>query len=292
MGKLGALLACMLVLSMLAGCGGSVQLSASSPEASGAKAGIATAQATATQATDSTAANSALDSGAGAVETPTDGVEESVAEALAGKGQAHETGDDGMGPGFGGAPGARPGRDAFAAASDYYLHINGGYVALYATGDGIDVNGSIVMTEGVVIVHGPTANMNGALDYDRSFTLSGGFLVAAGSAGMAQAPDESSTQPSVLINLDNAIRAGTLVHIRSSEGAELLTFAPAKDTQSIVLSSPDLQAGATYEVYFGGDSSGTAVDGLYQNGTYSSGSLAGSFGLTGIVTRLGRTSRR
>ncbi len=205
-------------------------------------------------------------------------------------------GNDGSGmnpgPGLGGGAAARPGRDAYASSGTNTLDINGGTVAVHAAGDGIDVNGSIQMTGGLVVVHGPTENMNGALDYDRSFALTGGLLVAAGSSGMAQAPDESSTQYSVLLNLDSAVRAGTLIHIQDSDGDDVLTFAPAKDYQSIVFSSPELEAGATYYVSFGGSSTGTAIDGLYQGGTYDSGSQTGSFALAGIVTRLGRASRR
>jgi hypothetical protein len=51
-----------------------------------------------------------------------------------------------------------------------------------ADGDGLDANGSIVMTDGVVIVNGPTSNRDGALDYDVSFDISGGYLVATGSS--------------------------------------------------------------------------------------------------------------
>jgi hypothetical protein len=196
-----------------------------------------------------------------------------------------------MGPGFGGGAGGRQGQDTFVSSGNR-LQINGGTVALYAAGDGIDVNGSITMTDGLVLVHGPTENMNGALDYDGSFTLSGGLLVAAGSSGMAQAPDQSSTQYSVLLNFDAVVQAGTLLHIQSSEGDELLTFAPAKDYQSIVFSSAELEEGATYDVSLGGSSRGTAHDGLYRDGTYSSGSQAGRFTVAEIVTMLGRSSRR
>jgi len=91
------------------------------------------------------------------------------------------------------------------------------------------VNGSITMSAGTVIVHGPTQDMNAAIDYDGTFVISGGFLVAAGSAGMAQAPSNSSTQRSVKITYSQAKAAGTLVHIqKTSDSANILTFAPAK----------------------------------------------------------------
>jgi len=196
-----------------------------------------------------------------------------------------------LGPGRGGRPGGGPGQDTFAATGVYYLKINGGYVYVDADGDGLDVNGYIEMADGVVIVNGPIENMNGALDYDGGFKISGGFLVAAGSAGMAQAPDQSSSQYSLLLNLTSTLRAGTLIQIQSSDGDEILTFSPTKQYRSIAFSSPELANGSTYQVTYGGSSTGTATDGLYQGGTVSSGTELTSFTVSSIVTAIGRSSR-
>lgn len=197
------------------------------------------------------------------------------------------------GPGRGGQPGRsqRPGQENFAATGTYFLYMNGGYIAVTAAGDGVDVNGSIVMTGGTILVHGPTENMNGPLDYDGSFTMAGGFFVAAGSAGMVQAPDQSSTQNSVLIIFDSPLASGTLIRVQSSEGTEILTFVPSKQYQSILISTPALVSGTTYEVYLDGSSSGAAMDGLYQGGTYSAGSQYTSFTISNIVTQLGNRMR-
>ena len=194
--------------------------------------------------------------------------------------------------GMGGRTGGRPGQDTFTASEDQWLYINGGTLAINSGGDGIDVNGSIAMTDGQVIVNGPTENMNGALDHDGAFTISGGFLVAAGSAGMAQAPGTTSTQPSVLINANSAQAAGTLVHIQSDSGETILTFAPSKQYQSIAFSSPLLQSGATYEVSYGGTAGGTVQNGLYLDGAYEPGSYDTSFTVTEMLTTLGNTGRR
>lgn len=169
----------------------------------------------------------------------------------------------------------------------YYLEINGGRVVVNGQGDGIDSNASIVMTGGVVIVNGPTANMDGALDYDGTFNISGGLLVAVGSAGMPAAPSRTSAQYSLLANLTSLQTAGTLVHIRAADGTELLTFAPAKDYQSVVFSSPDLVQGASYEIFTGGTSTGVNEDGLYTDGVYTVGTLQASFTVTDAVTQVG-----
>ncbi len=195
------------------------------------------------------------------------------------------------GSGFGGGPGrgGAPGQETFGGTSDYMLYINGGYIYVDAQCDGLDANGIIQMTGGIVLVNGPTMNGNGALDYDGGFTLSGGILVAAGSAGMAQAPGQTSTQNSILVGFDNTLAAGTLVHIQDSAGNELLTFAPSKEFQTIVFSSPELVTGGTYEVYTGGSSDGTVTDGYYQGGTYSGGTLAASLTIASVVTQSGVT---
>ncbi|MEQ9442134.1 MAG: carbohydrate-binding domain-containing protein [Cyclobacteriaceae bacterium] len=196
--------------------------------------------------------------------------------------------DDGINV-AGGADGSgfgRPGQGGFSSSSNYYLYINGGYIVVDADGDGLDANGSIEMNGGVVLVNGPTANNNGALDYDGSFEITAGVLVAAGSAGMVQAPGTSSTQYAVLLNFNASMPGGTLFHIESSEGEEIISFAPTKQYQSVVFSSPDLTNGTTYNVYYGGSASGAEADGLYQEGNYTPGTSYGSFTVSDIVTRI------
>ena len=142
------------------------------------------------------------------------------------------------------------------------------------------------MTGGTVIVNGPTNNGNGSLDFS-SFDISGGYLITAGSSGMAQSPSTSSTQYSVMYNFDTMQSAGTLVHIETENGEEVLTFAPAKEFQSVVVSSPELVNGSTYVVYLGGSTTGTPIDGLYSDGSYTAGSQVASFIISSMVTTLG-----
>lgn len=142
------------------------------------------------------------------------------------------------------------------------------------------------MTDGVVLVHGPASNNNGAIDYDESFQITGGLLVATGSSGMAQAPDATSTQYSLLLKSHSTISAGSIVHIESSSGQELLTFAPAKSNGSLVLSSADLPNGVTCNIYLYGSSSGTNTDELHQDGTYTPGTLYASFAVSRMVTTI------
>lgn len=199
-------------------------------------------------------------------------------------------GDDGVNVAGGNdssAMGRGPGQDTFTNSGSRFLYINGGYLVVDAAGDGIDVNGVIEMTGGVVIVNGPTERMNGPLDYDAGFTLSGGVLVAAGSAGMAQAPGTTSTQPAVLLVFDSTQPAGTAVHVQGDDGKALFTFIPAKEFQSIAFSSPDLEIGTTYHIYLGGAATGTGEDGLYRDSSYTPGTEYTSFTVADVITQIG-----
>lgn len=170
--------------------------------------------------------------------------------------------------------------------SNNRLNINGGYLAVNSMGDGLDANGSIYMTKGTVVVSGPTANNNGALDYDGTFEMTGGFLIAAGSSGMAQAPSEQSTQNSIIMTYPQTQQAGTIVNLKDSKGNTLATFAPKKNYQTVVISSPELKKNSVYTLYSGGSSSGNENDGLYTDGEYKNGTKIVDFTISNSVTWL------
>lgn len=179
----------------------------------------------------------------------------------------------------GGGPGFRS-----ATTSEYALLISGGYIVLDSDGDGLDSNDQMDISGGTILVNGPSANSNSALDYDGECTISDGFLVAVGSSNMAEAPGTNSSQYSLLINFRSGLSAGNIVNIVDEDGERVLTFKTIKAFQSIAFSSPDLKKGSSYNVYLGGSSSGTVVDGLITDGTYSGGTLYTSFTISSIVT--------
>ena len=172
--------------------------------------------------------------------------------------------------------------------SNAKLNINGGYVVVDAIGDGLDANGSIYMKDGVVIVNGPTSNGDGALDYDDEFVLTGGTLIAAGSIGMAQAPSDSSEQKVLSIGLSNQ-QENSLIRVETEDGEEVVTFMPSKKYQSVIISSPKLEDGKTYNIYTGGTSTGESKDGLYSGGEYSGGTKVDSATISGTVTQVGKS---
>lgn len=62
----------------------------------------------------------------------------------------------------------------------YAISIAGGDLYIDAGSDGLDSNNDISMTGGKVEVYGADAMMDAAIDYDGTFTLSGGTLFGAG----------------------------------------------------------------------------------------------------------------
>ena len=179
----------------------------------------------------------------------------------------------------------RPGQNEFESSGSGEININGGNIFVDASGDGLDANGSINMTDGVVIVNGPENNGNGALDYDGKCEVSGGTLIAAGSLGMVQTPSDSSKQNTLNISLTSQ-EANTLVNVKSESGEEIVTFAPSKSYQSVVICSPNIKSNEKYLVSVGGSSTGKQVDGLYSDGKYSGGANVGDIEVTSVINNI------
>lgn len=149
----------------------------------------------------------------------------------------------------------RPGENSFSSDSDISLTINGGNLYVRADGDGLDSNGDLFITGGIVTIDGPQDNGNGALDYDGTCEITGGTLIAVGMSGMAQMPSSSSSQPSVMITYSSIQSANTLVSILDGNEA-LLSYAPSISFNNIVISTPNMVQNGTYTLTSGGSVNG------------------------------------
>lgn len=180
----------------------------------------------------------------------------------------------GGGPGGGG-----PGDEV---VGDCHVYINGGTTVITVTGDlaeqgdGIDANGHVEMSDGVVVVSGPTDTRNSAVDYSGgSFVMTGGTFIGTNINGRnSEGVGLSSTQASLYVTSGSVYEAGTLIHIQTTDGESLVTFEPVNQFDVIVFCSPDLERGVSYEIYLGGSVSGDSTTGLYDN--YTPGTLAGT----------------
>lgn len=129
-------------------------------------------------------------------------------------------------------------------SGDGKLTISGGKIYANSGGDGLDSNGTIEISGGEIYVDGPTSNGDGAIDCDGEISITGGTLIAVGSAGMAQNAT-LALQPSVLMNLSQSY-SGEL-----SFGG--ITYTPSKSYQSVLISSPKLSVGQTYQLTIAGN---------------------------------------
>lgn len=143
----------------------------------------------------------------------------------------------------------RPGQNNFSSNSDQILTINNGDIMIDASGDGIDINGAGYINGGTVIINGPTNSGNGALDYDSAFEVNGGTLIAVGASGMMQTPSSGSNIYSISYVYSTTQQANTKITIKNSNDEEIISFAPSKNYESIIISTEKLKEGETYTIY-------------------------------------------
>ena len=178
----------------------------------------------------------------------------------------------------------RVGENPFESDSDALLKINGGTVVVDASGDGLDSNGEIEMTDGLVVINGPTNGGNGTLDYGSRFDISGGTLIAAGTSEMLQNPSDTSEQNIISAILVSQAK-NTLINIKDEDGNELITFSPSKEYSSFIISSPDIKENTTYKIYIGGKYDGDCENGIYSDGKYSGGNQVGSVKISSTINK-------
>lgn len=145
-----------------------------------------------------------------------------------------------------------PGMGAMAADDSLNLVINGGAIEVWASGDGLDSNGNATITGGDVVVYGPTTQGNGALDVNGVLEISGGTLLATGSAQMMVAPSAESTQGWLATALADTASADSQLVIRNSAGQELASYSIPKEFASVVYSAADIEQGEVYTVSVAG----------------------------------------
>lgn len=155
------------------------------------------------------------------------------------------------GSGFEGAAGVEDGHfeDIFGQ-EEPSIQISGGKIHINADGDGVDSNGSLLVTGGELYISGPVDDRNGALDYDGEACITGGIVVAAGSSGMAVNFGDSSTQGSILVSVPRQENGGEIV-LKDAAGKALLTYMAEKAFDSVVVSSPELVLGGRYRILAG-----------------------------------------
>jgi hypothetical protein len=151
---------------------------------------------------------------------------------------------------------------AGSTTSTAQILMTGGTVIINSENDGVDANGSFTMQGGILIINGPTNGMQSAVDYDLTWTQTGGILIGvAGYGHETKAPSDTSTQMTLVYNTES-IHDGETISILE-DGEILYTFTPTKSYQAILISSPELNNTSTYSIAFNGDIDGTLENGYY-----------------------------
>lgn len=154
----------------------------------------------------------------------------------------------------GGGFGARDGRGGAGgpmganASEDCLIQINGGVVTINAGGDAVDSNGYVEVTGGE-LVGASSGTGDSALDYEYGATVTGGTVILAGGAGMAETFSEGSTQPFALVSLNGS--ANTELSVESESGEVLARCTVPVSFQCVTLSVPGLAEGATGKLVAG-----------------------------------------
>ncbi len=172
------------------------------------------------------------------------------------------------------------GRGMMEDVQDAEFIMNGGFLYLNASGDGLDSNGTAEVNGGICIIDGPTNHGNGALDYGKTCVVNGGILVAAGASGMAMNPAEDG-QGFISMTYGSTQSAGTVLVVTDVNGEVIFAYTPAKTFSHVVLSAPGIINGATLKLYTGGSIHGENQNGYYTSGaTYTAGTLVAEFSTT------------
>ncbi len=146
--------------------------------------------------------------------------------------------------------------DGINAASDNtsvkeYIYIAGGNIFVNADGDGLDSNGSILMTNGDLTVQGPTSGADGSLDSETGIIIQGGTLIVYGALGMMEVPSSNSTQYVVSYASSSQLAADSTVTIKNDDGNTVFEFEIYQTASSIIISSPELKENTVYTIYVG-----------------------------------------
>ncbi len=129
------------------------------------------------------------------------------------------------------------------------IMISGGEIYIRSEGDGVDSNGTLLMTGGTLVVMGPTMGGNGSLDINGSATITGGTVIMAGTSDMATNFTDAS-QGTILLTTGSQSQ-GTEIKVTDSSGNVIVEASADCAYQCIVVSSPMLTTGNSYTVTAG-----------------------------------------
>lgn len=162
-------------------------------------------------------------------------------------------------------------------------------VLVNAEGDGIDSNSNVRMDGGNLYVFGSTSGGDSSLDFDGTFTYTGGTILAFGQQGMVQTP--SSNSINVLSYNLSSYSQNAIVSIVGGENEWSVILPKSYSQLNIIVGSASIASGTTYSLYLNPTTNATYKNGVYVGSKVSSGSssisLTASKGLSTYGTSNG-----
>lgn len=149
--------------------------------------------------------------------------------------------------GFGGMDGGSGDNGVVSDGGESLIFVSGGKIEIVSASDGLDSNGSIIVSGGEIYISGPTNASDAAIDYDKSAVVTGGIVVAVCRYGMAKTFGDSSTQGSIFLYTASANASGG-VTVKDGSGKTLASYEPVKGYSAVVISCPELKTGSEYSV--------------------------------------------
>lgn len=177
--------------------------------------------------------------------------------------------------------------DAINAANK--IDISGGRIYAYATNnDGIDSNGMLYISGGLVIATGTNQPEEGFDCDQNTFSITGGTLIGIG--GSSSTPTSSVTTQPVTLLSRMSLTQGKQLTLQTSDGTLIWSFLIPRtlNQATILISTPQLSVGSSYTLTTGGTlSDGVTWQGYTTDATASGGSTLSTFTQSSIVNGSG-----
>lgn len=152
---------------------------------------------------------------------------------------------------FGGGRPGGPGGGFGGGNENACIEVSGGSMKIYSGGDGLDSNGKLLISGGYTYVTNPTSGDVSVLDSDMTPVITGGtYIGLAISTMMAETFGGESTQ-GVIACTCGTQAAGSALVIKDSSGKEILSLATEYRTVLIIISTPQIISGESYDISIG-----------------------------------------
>ena len=131
------------------------------------------------------------------------------------------------------------------------IEISGGKLTICASGDGMDSNGSLTISDGDIYIANPVDGDTSIIDADIDPVILGGTFISTGvTTKMAQTFGASSTQ-GVITCTPGTQSAGSEIIVKDSNGNTLISYKAEYTCEIVIISSKDIVKGETYTLAAG-----------------------------------------